>query len=90
MVLPAASWWLGAAGSNARFLPWMESRCLLPRNLQRGFDLVLLLVSWRIRRERNSRVFDNVSTTAEQARHVVPEEGDEWICAGFTAVSDHR
>jgi hypothetical protein len=44
----AASWWLGSVGSNARFLPFflgMESRCLLPRNLQRSFDSVLLLVS---------------------------------------------
>jgi hypothetical protein len=35
-----------------------------------------------------SRVFDNVSATAQQARHVVLEEGDEWICAGFTALSE--
>jgi hypothetical protein len=26
--------------------------------------------------------------TAQQARHVVLEEGDEWICAGFTVLSE--
>jgi hypothetical protein len=66
----------------------MESRCLLPRNLQWSFDSVLLLVSWRIWKEHNSRVFDNVSATAQQARHMVLEEGDEWICDGFTALSE--
>jgi hypothetical protein len=49
---------------------------------------VVLLVSWRLWRERNSRVFDNVSITADQARRVVLDEGDEWITAGFTAISE--
>ena len=35
----------------------------------------------------HSRVFDNVGTTADQARRRVMDEGDEWIAAGFTAIS---
>jgi hypothetical protein len=46
---------------------------------------VVLLVSSHLRRERNSCVFANVVTSASQAARVVPEEGDEWVVAGFIA-----
>ena len=64
----------------------MDAWCLVPGHLRKGFDSVVLLVSWRLWRERNSRFFDNVSITADQARRVVLDEGDEWITAGFTAI----
>jgi hypothetical protein len=66
----------------------MDARCLVPGHLRQGFDSVVLLVSWRLWRERNSRVFDNISITVDQARRVVLDEGDEWITAGFTVISE--
>jgi hypothetical protein len=64
----------------------MDARRLVPSQLRRGFDSVVLLVSWRMWKERNSRVFDNVVTAASQATRVVLDEGDEWVVAGFTAI----
>ena len=66
---------------------WMDARRLVPTQLRRGFDSIVLLVSWHLWKERNSRVFDNVVTMASQAARLVLEEGDEWVVAGFTAIS---
>jgi exonuclease III len=60
---------------------WMDAGRLVPSHSRRGFDSVVLLVSSHLRRERNSRVFANVVTSASQG---VLEEGDEWVVAGFT------
>jgi len=65
----------------------MDARRQVPKELRKGFDSAVLLVSWRIRKERNSRVFDNAACTAAQAARKVLEDGDEWIAAGFTAIS---
>jgi hypothetical protein len=49
----------------------MDARQLVPSQLRRGFDSVVLLVSWRLWKKRNSRVFDNVATAASHATRVV-------------------
>ena len=67
---------------------WMDSRDALPGTLRRAFDSVLLLVSWRIWKERNARVFDGVSSSAAQLTRSVLVEADEWIAAGFTAIAE--
>jgi hypothetical protein len=66
---------------------WMDARRQVPKELRRGFDSTVLLVSWRVWRERNSRVFDNVASTWAEAASKVLEDGDEWIAAGFSALS---
>jgi hypothetical protein len=53
----------------------MDARA--PSHLLRGFDSVVLLVSSRLWKERNSCVFDNVVTLASQVARVVLEEGDD-------------
>ena len=65
----------------------MDARHQVPKEPQKGFDSAILLVSWRLWKERNSRVFDNVACTATQAARKVMEEGDEWIAVGFMALS---
>jgi hypothetical protein len=65
----------------------MDAQRLVPRQLWRGFDSVVLLVSWRLWKEHNSRVFDNVVTAVSQATWVVLNEGDEWVATGFMAIS---
>jgi hypothetical protein len=67
---------------------WMDARCLVPKQLRRGFDSVVLLVSWRLWRERNARIFDNNYISADQATRAVLDEGDDWITSGFTAFSE--
>jgi hypothetical protein len=65
---------------------WMDARCQVRKELRKGFELVVLLVSWLLWKECNSRVFDNVASTAAQAARKVLDEGDEEIAAGFTAL----
>jgi len=56
----------------------MEARRQVPKELRKGFDSAELLVSWRLWREPNSRVFDGVATNAVLAGRRVLDEGDEW------------
>lgn len=41
---------------------WLSERKMLPRVLRRGFDVLFLLVSWLIWKERNSRMFERFSS----------------------------
>jgi hypothetical protein len=65
----------------------MDARRQVPKELSRGFDLAVLLVSWRIWTERNSWVFDNMASTAAEAAIKVLEDRDEWVAAGFSVLS---
>jgi hypothetical protein len=77
----AASLRLGtdhASTGGASLSPWwMDARRQVPKELRWGFDSAVLLVSWRVWRERNSRVFDNVASTSAEAASKVLEDGDE-------------
>lgn len=53
---------------------------------KRGFDSVVLLVSWVLWKERNRRTFDNLSRTTTEVIAQVREEGAEWIAAGCKAL----
>lgn len=66
----------------------MHARDLIPAQLRRNLDSTVLLVSWRIWKERNARVFDNHSSTATQVAQGVLDEMDEWISAGFSAIAE--
>jgi len=66
---------------------WMDARGQVPRELRKGFDSAVPLISWRLWKERNSRVFNNAPCMVSQAAQGVIEEGDQWIAAGFTALS---
>jgi len=59
----------------------------VPKELRTGFDSAVLLVSWRMWKERNSRVFDNAAGSPAQAARRVFEEAEEWTAAGFSAIS---
>jgi hypothetical protein len=59
----------------------------VPKELRKGFDSAVLLVSWRLWKKRNSRVFDNAACSLTQAARQVLEEGDELIVTGFSALS---
>jgi hypothetical protein len=41
-----------------------------------------MLVSWRVWKERNVRVFNNVELNASQLTSAILSEGDLWIQAG--------
>jgi hypothetical protein len=65
----------------------MDGRWLVPAQLRRGFDSAILLVSWRIWKECNSRTFDN-SSTVQQVARLVLDEMDGWINTGFVAIAE--
>jgi hypothetical protein len=65
-----------ALGGDALITWWLSSEHAgyrLSSNFRRGFDSLLLLVSWLIWKERNSRVFDR----------------SNWFGAGATHIFDH-
>ena len=67
---------------------WMDGRYSVPAQLQRRFDSTVLLVSWRLWKERNSCTFDNSASTVQQVAKLVLEETDEWIAARFVAITE--
>jgi hypothetical protein len=66
---------------------WMDSRRQVPKDLRKGFDSLVLLMSWCLWKQRNSCVFDNAASSASLERRMVLEVGNEWITVGFTAIS---
>ena len=66
----------------------MDGRYSVPAQLQRRFDSTVLLVSWRLWKERNSCTFDNSASTVQQVAKLVLEETDEWIAARFVAITE--
>jgi uncharacterized protein YaeQ len=46
--------------------------------------LMVLLVSWEVWKERNTRIFMNEVSTAAAIAKRIHDEGSQWIDAGFT------
>jgi hypothetical protein len=55
----------------------------IPSDLRKGFDSMVLLVTWMIWKERNHRAFDSSCTLPPGLVTVVVEKGNIWIEAGF-------
>jgi hypothetical protein len=68
---------------------WLLLRRGLPKEQKQGVDTAVMLVSWRIWKERNARVFNNVELSANQLTHAVLSEGDQWIQAGARKLCGH-
>ena len=58
-----------------------------PQTFRRGFDSLVLLVSWVIWKERNRWTFDRDARTTAQVLSVIHEEADACIAAGFRSLS---
>jgi hypothetical protein len=58
-----------------------------PDSFRRGFDSLLLLVSWEVWKERNRRTFDSASSTPSQLLQLIRDEGNSWIAAGFRSLA---
>ena len=53
----------------------------------RGFDSLVLLISWIIWKERNRRTFDRLVRTTTQVLDIIREEADACVAAGFRALA---
>jgi hypothetical protein len=66
----------------------MTSRSAVPKQWRKSFDPAVLLVSWRLWKERNARVLDNIVRPVMQVLSLAIKEANDWITAGwFTAIS---
>lgn len=65
---------------------WIRQRRRLDSQLRTSLDSVVLLVSWIIWKERNSRVFREQSASLRQMLLGVIDEGNEWLQAGFLSL----
>jgi hypothetical protein len=66
---------------------WLEATKPVPQALSRGFDSLVLLVSWELWKERNRRTFDGVCATATLVLLRIRTEGESWIAAGFSKLA---
>ena len=62
---------------------WQNTRTAIPKPFKRSFDSLILLVSWKVWKERNRRTFDNIMRTPSQLFAFILEEAYAWIAAGF-------
>jgi hypothetical protein len=61
---------------------WMDSRRQVPKDLRKGFDSLVLLMSWHMWKQHNSCVFDNAASSASLERRMMLEEGNEYGTGG--------
>ena len=66
---------------------WLAARKQVPGALSRGFDSLVLLVSWELWKERNRRTFDRVCATTTHVLRQIQTEGESWIAAGFSKLT---
>jgi hypothetical protein len=47
----------------------------------------VLLVSWKVWKERNQRTFDSITRTLAQLFTLILEDADAWIAVGFRCLA---
>ena len=62
---------------------WQQERMRVPESFRRGFDSLVLLVSWEVWKERNRRTFDSSCKTPTELVSLIRHEANDWIAAGF-------
>jgi hypothetical protein len=62
---------------------WLACRQELSNEAKKGFDSILLLVTWLLWGERNRRVFRGLAQPPAQLLWLVVEEGECWVQAGY-------
>jgi len=84
-VLSWFSWGEVAPDSQAFNLAvwWAAARKRIPRDTRKGFDSIVVLVSWLLWKERNNRTFDRRARTTQEMQVAVIDEAVMWIQAGF-------
>jgi len=62
---------------------WQQEQMRVPESFRRGFDSLVLLVSWEVWKERNRRTFDSSCKTPTELVSLIRHEANDWIAAGF-------
>ena len=66
---------------------WLRQRLGLHPDVRPPFDTLLLLISWTLWKERNSRTFQGVVAGIEILYKAVVEEAEAWVEARFTTLA---
>jgi hypothetical protein len=69
------------------FLWWSRSRRWVPRVCRKGFDSFVMLTCWMLWKERNARMFNNLSTVAREVAVKIVQEAELWIRSGISCLS---
>jgi len=62
---------------------WLDARKQVPKAGRRGFDSLVILVSWIVWKERNDRTFDRCVRTIDEVVRRALDEILAWSLAGF-------
>ena len=62
---------------------WQQERMRVPESFRRGFDSLVLLVSWEVWKERNRRTFDSSCKTPTELVSLIRHEANDWIADVF-------
>jgi hypothetical protein len=69
-----ADWWLLACEE-------------VPADGRRAFDLLVLVTSWTVWKERNKRTFDGVARTTSQVVDAITTELDDYVASGYRGIT---
>ena len=61
---------------------WQQARLRLGKSRRKGFDSLVLLLTWKLRLERNSRMFEGKTSTVPALCSSIANEAHLWKLAG--------
>ncbi|KAE8775414.1 hypothetical protein D1007_52103 [Hordeum vulgare] len=66
---------------------WLRARNAAPERFKRDFDAVVILVYWRLWKERNARIFDGIASSPDRVVEAIIEDLRSWREAGCVATT---
>uniref|UniRef100_A0A8R7PMJ1 Reverse transcriptase zinc-binding domain-containing protein n=1 Tax=Triticum urartu TaxID=4572 RepID=A0A8R7PMJ1_TRIUA len=61
---------------------WLNTRKEVPKPERRNFDTIAILLHWRIWKERNARIFEQVASNVDRVLELIREDIATWRTAG--------
>jgi hypothetical protein len=67
---------------------WLKARKQVPKPLRRDFNTVVILVHWKIWKERNARIFEGAQHSAEEVFDGIRDDIAIWRSAGLIVATE--
>lgn len=61
---------------------WLQARAAIPKPVRRNFDTVIILLHWRVWKERNARIFYQIASSPIRVLDMIKEDVAIWRTAG--------
>jgi hypothetical protein len=58
------------------------------KDCRKGFDNMIVMVWWSVRRKRNDKVFNGVSRQSVQLSTTIKESARLWVTSGYNVIAD--